>query len=251
MSRLFCQKGRHGPRALGNAFRQTRHRQDWLMLRCTVASFAPWQKMVPLAAQTKDTFRRVLLSDAGRFHALLRMPIADAFPRWDSLAPHVRGQLVEQLVGQHLRLMGPLSGDGPELYYWQRDGGRPGEIDHVVQNSAGVVPVELKAGAAGSMKSLHQFMFDRGLRFAVRFDENSHCPLDTAIYSSRYCDGDTAIKRTFQCPPLSHHVVAGEFSVNSLGNWRTPVRLEELIVPGRRRIWTVEATRCVHHDLLM
>jgi hypothetical protein len=35
-----------------------------------------------------------------------------------------------------------------------------------------IVPVEIKAGAAGAMKSLHQFMFDKGLTLAVRLDRN-------------------------------------------------------------------------------
>ena len=35
-----------------------------------------------------------------------------------------------------------------------------------------IVPVELKSGSAGAMRSLHQFMFDKGLKLAVRFDEN-------------------------------------------------------------------------------
>jgi uncharacterized protein len=32
--------------------------------------------------------------------------------------------------------------------------------------------MEIKAGAAGAMKGLHQFMFDKGLRVAVRIDAN-------------------------------------------------------------------------------
>jgi hypothetical protein len=34
------------------------------------------------------------------------------------------------------------------------------------------LPIELKSGASGAMKSLHQFMFDKKLRLAVRVDEN-------------------------------------------------------------------------------
>ena len=34
------------------------------------------------------------------------------------------------------------------------------------------MPIDLKSGTAGAMRSLHQFMFDKKLRFAVRFDEN-------------------------------------------------------------------------------
>ncbi|HVV83335.1 MAG TPA: DUF4143 domain-containing protein [Kofleriaceae bacterium] len=84
----------------------------------------------------------------------------------------MRGQLVEQLVGQALRCAGETTGDGPALFYWQREGGRPGEVDYVVQAGARIVPLELKAGAAGAMKSLHQFMFDKQLALAARVDDN-------------------------------------------------------------------------------
>ena len=53
-----------------------------------------------------------------------------------------------------------------------RAAGRPGEIDYLTQLHGRIVPLELKAGSAGAMKSLHQFMFDKGLTLAVRLDRN-------------------------------------------------------------------------------
>jgi hypothetical protein len=50
-----------------------------------------------------------------------------------------------------LRLIDALTGDGPELFYWQREGRRPGEIDYLVVVEGRIVHVELKSGAAGSM----------------------------------------------------------------------------------------------------
>jgi len=35
-----------------------------------------------------------------------------------------------------------------------------------------IVPLETKSGAAGAMKSLHQFMHDKSLILAVRMDRN-------------------------------------------------------------------------------
>ncbi|MDA8140299.1 MAG: hypothetical protein M0036_16755 [Desulfobacteraceae bacterium] len=60
----------------------------------------------------------------------------------------------------------------PQLFYWQRTGGRLGEIDYILQHGIAIVPVEVKSGAAGSMKSLHQFMAEKKLKLAVRFDAN-------------------------------------------------------------------------------
>jgi uncharacterized protein len=127
---------------------------------------------VPLGGDANDRFRKAILLDIGLFHALAEMPAGERFPSWSNLAPAVRGQLTEQLVGQALLLGGDATGDGPRLFYWQREGGRPGEIDFLIQAGGGIVPVELKSGVSGTMKSLHQFMFDKGLSFAVRIDEN-------------------------------------------------------------------------------
>ena len=127
---------------------------------------------VPLGGDASDKFRKAILLDLGMFHALADTPAGDRFPSWSDLTPAVRGQLTEQLVGQALLLGGDPTGDGPRLFYWQREGGRPGEIDFVIQAGGRVVPIELRSGASGAMKSLHQFMFDKKLRLAVRIDEN-------------------------------------------------------------------------------
>ena len=108
----------------------------------------------------------------GLLQGILGTPAAEAFPAWESLSDQVRGQMVDQIAGQQLRIA--TSGDGrdAQLFYWQREGGRPGEIDYLIQAAGRIVPIELKSGAAGSMKSLHQFMFDKRLALAVRLDSN-------------------------------------------------------------------------------
>lgn len=128
---------------------------------------------LPLGAEIKPRLRKALLGDVGLLHALLSTPAADRFPGLDSLAPQLRGQVADQLVGQSLRLaVDQSTGDGPALFYWQRVGGRQGEIDYLLAVHGRIVPIEVKAGAAGAMKSLHQFMHDKRLELAVRCDTN-------------------------------------------------------------------------------
>lgn len=153
---------------------------------------------LPLGAESKDTFRKAILADVGLVHALLGTPAAGAFPAWGDLAPAVRGQLADQLAGQQLRLLGDATGDGPELHYWQREGGRPGEIDYLLVVASRIVPVELKSGAAGAMKSLHQFMFDKRLDFAVRCDANPPSLMDVSVKTTR---GDAVAYRLLSLPP--------------------------------------------------
>ena len=82
-----------------------------------------------------------------------------------------KGGLAEQFVGQHLRcLFRPF--EDPRLFYWQRTEGRQGEIDYITQQGSLIVLIEVKAGTAGSMKSLHAFMHAKQFPLAVRFDTN-------------------------------------------------------------------------------
>lgn len=139
----------------------------------------------PLAAEAKGSLRKAVACDVGMVHALLGTPAGQAFPSWESLAPSLRGQLAEQLAAQQLRSADPGSGDTAQLYYWQREGGRAGEIDFVVQLHGAVIPIELKSGATGAMKSLHQFMFERKLGIAVRADANPPSMMDMDLKTTQ------------------------------------------------------------------
>lgn len=126
---------------------------------------------LPLGAETNSRLFKTILLDIGLASAQLglsRVELRDL----DRMVWANKGGMAEQFVGQHLRcLFMPF--EDPRLYYWQRTEGRQGEIDYVVQQGRQVVPVEVKAGAAGSMKSLHAFMYAKRLPLAVRFDTNS------------------------------------------------------------------------------
>lgn len=152
---------------------------------------------LPLGGEVKDTFRKVVLLDIGLAHALLGTPAAQAFPAWSALAPALRGQLTDQMAAQELRQLDSGAGDGAELYYWQREGGRAGEIDFLTQIDGRIVPVELKAGASGAMKSLHQFMFDKHLGLAVRCDSNPPSVMTVAVKTTQ---GDQVRYRLVSVP---------------------------------------------------
>ncbi|MGE3166742.1 MAG: ATP-binding protein [Planctomycetota bacterium] len=126
---------------------------------------------IPLGAEAKDTSRKAVLLDVGLLHPLLGTPAGSIFPKWDALVPELRARLTEQLAAQQLRLLCDPHQEAT-LYYWRREGGRPGEVDHVLQAMGRVIPLELKAGRSGAMKSLHQFMSDKRLDFAIRADRN-------------------------------------------------------------------------------
>jgi uncharacterized protein len=93
------------------------------------------------------------------------------------------GKLAEQFIAQHLFFEGAPQA-APKLHYWLREG-RTGnaEVDFLVEFAEQVLPIEVKAGGAGSMKSLVQFIHQKSGSIAVRFDLNppASMPLQTTV----------------------------------------------------------------------
>lgn len=127
---------------------------------------------LPLAAEKNERLRKVALLDVGLAHALWNTPALRNFPRWKSLAPGIRGGISEQMAAQQLHLLSGGFTQDAQLFHWRREGGRTGEIDYLMELQGAILPVEVKSGAAGSMKSLHQFMHDKKLPLALRLDRN-------------------------------------------------------------------------------
>ena len=59
----------------------------------------------------------------------------------------------------------------PALHYWARETrNAAAELDYVIAVGSRIVPVEVKAGATGSLRSLHQFIREKSSPFALRFN---------------------------------------------------------------------------------
>ena len=80
------------------------------------------------------------------------------------------GAVAEQFVGQHLLHSGP-GYEAPALHYWAREArNSAAEVDYVIAVGRRIVPVEVKAGATGSLKSLHQFLREKRSDLALRLN---------------------------------------------------------------------------------
>lgn len=78
-----------------------------------------------------------------------------------------RGALAEQMVGQTLMAMKTERRMAP--CFWYRDKqGATAEVDYLVQWDAQLLPIEVKSGASGRLKSLHQFMQTSASDKAIR-----------------------------------------------------------------------------------
>ena len=82
------------------------------------------------------------------------------------------GVLAEQFIAQHLAYR--LEGLEPaDLFYWLRESKTGNvEVDFVTSAGRTIVPIEVKAGKSGSLKSLQQFAIDKKSTLACRFDLN-------------------------------------------------------------------------------
>lgn len=78
------------------------------------------------------------------------------------------GALAEQLVGQEFLAYGN-SEENMHLYYWEREeAGSTAEVDYVSEVGSRVVPIEVKAGTGGHLKSLSRFIDDKKSDFGLR-----------------------------------------------------------------------------------
>lgn len=125
---------------------------------------------LPLGAESNDKFFKAIMVDIGLVSAQMGLSSTSRGEAKNIIFSN-KGGLAEQFVGQQLRAaQAPFA--EPWLFYWQTTGGRQGEIDYIIQHGNRIVPVEVKSGATGSMKSLHHFMAQKHLDFAVRCNVN-------------------------------------------------------------------------------
>ena len=77
------------------------------------------------------------------------------------------GRLAEQVVGQEM-LAGNLSNNKKPQFWVREKSGSSSEIDFVVPYKSELIPVEVKSGKAGTLRSLHVFMNDVSHTTAIR-----------------------------------------------------------------------------------
>lgn len=138
---------------------------------------------LPLGAESNEKFFKALMLDIGLISGQLGLS-SIKYSDAKNIIFSNKGGLAEQFVGQQLRAaQTPLT--ELQLFYWQRTGGRLGEIDFIVQHGNCVVPVEVKSGSAGAMKSLHYFMAEKDHDLAVRCNINQPSLEDIGVKTTQ------------------------------------------------------------------
>ncbi len=135
---------------------------------------------VPLAAEVKDKYFKEIFLDVGLSIGTLGLNLhqINTASKFNLIN---NGGIAEQVVGQLLRTINPFYVE-PALYCWSREeSGASAEVDYIIQYGSKIIPIEVKSGSTGSLKSLHLFMKLKNLTTAVRINSDVPTKTDLAV----------------------------------------------------------------------
>lgn len=133
---------------------------------------------LPLSAETNKKYFKEISVDVGLCSGQLGLTL-DEVQSISEISLINKGGIAEQVVGQILRTIFPFYVD-PSLYCWMRTTPNSNaEVDYIIQHKNQVIPIEVKAGKTGKLKSLHYFMSLKEFDLAIRV--NSGYPNITKI----------------------------------------------------------------------
>ncbi|MBM4355051.1 MAG: ATP-binding protein [Deltaproteobacteria bacterium] len=108
---------------------------------------------LPFEAHASQKVFKALFVDVGLMHQVCGIGPEQHLAGGD-LLDLFRGAVAEQFVGQEL-----LAAKGSDLFYWARpQRSSSAEVDFLISSQGGIVPVEVKSGAAGRLRSLDLLM---------------------------------------------------------------------------------------------
>lgn len=135
---------------------------------------------LPLGAEVQERQFKMIFLDVGLVSTLLGLRL-DQLREIDDVNLINKGAIAEQVVGQLLQLSQPYYVE-PQLYYWRRDQpGSSAEVDYVIQHQSSIVPVEVKSGKTGSLRSLHLLMAMKQLPAAIRINADLMSVVDVNV----------------------------------------------------------------------
>lgn len=124
---------------------------------------------LPLGAERDERHFKALFLDIGLVNRMCGLDLVGA----EDLITVNEGALAEQFVGQQLLCAGAAFED-PQLFYWAREARNANaEVDFVISRQQEILPVEVKAGKTGTLRSTFQFLREKGRKRAVRFHTGS------------------------------------------------------------------------------
>ncbi len=130
---------------------------------------------IPLGAEMNLEWFKIILVDVALTQALLGFDLSTWF-----LRPGIefinRGTIAESFVGQELRAYAhPLR--EANLFFWRRaEKSSSAEIDYLHERDQVVIPIEVKSGHTGTLKSMHLFLAEHAetTPYGIRFSSQNY-----------------------------------------------------------------------------
>lgn len=124
---------------------------------------------IPLATLVNEKKFKILFLDVGLMVYASHVPA-----EWvlEDIILLNRGAMAEQFVGQELLAYCPVYEEA-RLYFWNRE--KPSsmaEVDFITTVGTQIIPIEVKAGATGQLKSLHLLMHEKNFKLGIRVSQN-------------------------------------------------------------------------------
>lgn len=111
---------------------------------------------IPLEANVKENFFKALFLDIGLLHSI--SGIYEETAKEIDFNAIFKGSVAEQFAGQELiACQNPIT--KPSIYYWGREEKNSNaEIDYLIQKGSKIIPIEIKSGSTGRLKSMTMFL---------------------------------------------------------------------------------------------
>ena len=121
----------------------------------------------PLEYGSKEIFKPQFL-DIGLLNHQQKIRLIET----DTLMTLHEGSLAEQYTGQEMLTIAPYFMER-ELFYWLRETrNSSAELDYLWEYNNQIIPVEVKSGKSGTLKSLYVYAFEKNKNYGVRLNIN-------------------------------------------------------------------------------
>ena len=140
---------------------------------------------LPLEYEKNFKKFKVIFFDIGLALRILHIPVSELLLN-DDITLINEGALAEQFVGQELLAYSSCRGKG-HLYYWHREAkSSNAEVDYVIESDGKVIPIEVKSGEKGKIKSLQLFINEKKPELSYCFSRSRFREIDGIRFSPLY-----------------------------------------------------------------
>ena len=127
---------------------------------------------LPFEASIKENFFKELFLDIGLLHTISGIHSETAQAK--DFTAIFKGSVAEQFVGQELIAYADAY-TKPSLYYWSREAKNSNaEVDYLISKNNLIIPIEIKSGVTGKMKSLRMFIDNYKIDYGIKISQANY-----------------------------------------------------------------------------